>query len=141
MTIDSNASISELTDLVVRGDVAGVGAALKANPSLVSATTQDGDTLLHIACWQKQIAIIGAILAYGPDLNARGCYGRTALHYAVHEGRAISVPIVGLLLGLGADASIKDDNGFSVEDWAKVEMSEGLAGVLDLLRRDRGETL
>ena len=36
---------------------------------------------------------------------------------------------------LGADPTIRDDNGFSVEDWAKIEMSEGLADVLDLLRR------
>jgi hypothetical protein len=30
---------------------------------------------------------------------------------------------------------VKDDNGFSVEDWAKIEMYEGLAQVLDMLRR------
>ena len=35
----------------------------------------------------------------------------------------------------GADPAIRDDNGFSVEDWAKIEMSDGLAEVLDLLRR------
>ena len=74
-------------------------------------------------------------LAYRPDLNARGCYGRTALHYAVHEGGNISIPIVGLLLAMGADPLVRDDNGFSVEDWAKIEMYEGLDGVLDMLRR------
>ena len=71
-------------------------------------------------------------------MNARGCYGRTPLHYAVHEGRAISVPILGVLLAMGADPSIVDDNGFSVEDWAKTEMSDGLAEVLEMIRRARG---
>lgn len=126
-----------LSDLIVHGDVQAVARALQAEPALIGATTADGDMPLHIACWQKQLAIIGTLVAYGPDLNARGCYGRTPLHYAVHEGRQISVPIVGLLLALGADPALKDDHGFSVEDWAKVEMHDGLAEVLGLLQRAR----
>jgi ankyrin repeat protein len=128
----------QLAGMVEHGDVRGVAEALRADPSLVAAKTPDGDTPLHLACWQKQIAIIGTIVAYRPDLNARGCYGRTPLHYAVHEGRAISVPIVGILLAMGADPSLRDDNGFSVEDWAKIEMYDGLAEVLDMLRRSAG---
>ncbi len=128
----------QLAGMIEHGDVRGVAETLRADPSLVAAKTPDGDTPLHLACWQKQIAIIGTIVAYRPDLNARGCYGRTPLHYAVHEGRAISVPIVGILLAMGADPSLRDDNGFSVEDWAKIEMYDGLAEVLDMLRRSAG---
>jgi ankyrin repeat protein len=138
MTTNPKVTATQLTDMIVRGDVRGVEEALRNDPSLVAAKTPDGDTPLHIACWQKQIAIIGIILAYRPDLNARGCYGRTPLHYAVHEGRAISVPIVGVLVAMGADPSIQDDNRFSVEDWAKIEMSDGLAEVLEMLRRPAG---
>ena len=135
MMANTNMSPEQMSNLITRGEVQAVAQALRADPALVSSTTRDGDTPLHIACWQKQIAIIGTILAYRPDLNARGCYGRTALHYAVHEGGNISIPIVGLLLAMGADPLVRDDNGFSVEDWAKIEMYEGLDGVLDMLRR------
>jgi ankyrin repeat protein len=103
-------------------------------PSLLHAQTSDGDTPLHRACWHKQLAIVGILLADGADVNGRGCYGRTPLHYAVHEGRAISIPIVAALLGRGADPNLRDNNGFSVEDWAKIEMDDGLSEVLGLLR-------
>jgi ankyrin repeat protein len=134
MMANTNMSPEQMSDLITRGDVLAVARALRADPALVSSTTRDGDTPLHIACWQKQIAIIAMILAYRPDLNTRGCYGRTALHYAVHEGGNISIPIVGILLAMGADPLIRDDNGFSVEDWAKIEMYEGLDEVLHMLR-------
>jgi ankyrin repeat protein len=129
---------AELTVLITRGDAQAVAAALRTDAALVTARTDDGDMPLHIACWQKQVAIVGTILAYAPDVNARGCYGRTPLHYAVHEGRWISVPIVGTLLASGADPLIRDGNGISVEDWAKIEMSDGLAEVLDMLRKAAG---
>jgi ankyrin repeat protein len=135
----SNESIRELTGSIERGDVHAVAQALRSAPSLVDARTSDGDTALHIACWQKQISIVGLVLGYHPDVNARGAYGRTPLHYAVHEGRAISAPIVGMLLAAGADPNIRDQLGYSVEDWAKIEMDDGLAEVLDMLRRARGE--
>jgi ankyrin repeat protein len=138
MTAKARVTALQLAVMVEHGDVRGVAEALRADPSLVAAKTPDGDTPLHLACWQKQIAIIGTIVAYRPDLNARGCYGRTPLHYAVHEGRAISVPIVGILLAMGANPLLRDDNGFSVEDWAKIEMYDGLAEVLDMLRRSSG---
>src|SRR5687768_6277383 len=98
MTPNEKETVTQLADMIERGEANEVAEALRTDPSLLAATTPDGDTPLHIACWQKQVAIIGTILAYSPDLNARGCYGRTPLHYAVHEGGAISVPIVAALL-------------------------------------------
>ena len=115
------------------GDVVGVEELLTENPSLVHSLNDDGDQPLHIACWQKQIGIIGALMAFGPDVNCKGCYSRTPLHYAVHEGRAISVGIVSMLLQEGADTSLRDDHGFTAADWAKVEMTEGLQEVLKLI--------
>lgn len=130
--------IDRLARMIERGEVEAVSAALRDDPSLAAARTAAGDTPLHLACWYKQVAIVGALLAHGADVDARGCFSRTPLHYAVHEGGAISIPIVGTLLGFGADPALRDDNGFTVEDWAKIEMSDGLAGVLEQLRRPRG---
>ncbi len=138
-TMATPISPQEIIHMIKRGDVQGVTDALCKEPSLVYARTLDGDTPLHIACWQKQIGIIGTILAFQPDLNARGCYGRTPLHYAVQEGSTISIPIVGVLLIHGADPSIRDDNGHSVEDLAKLDMYDGLAEVLNLLRQSSGK--
>ena len=44
------------------------------------------------------------------------------------------IPIVGILLATDADPLLKDENGFSVEDWAKIEMYDGLVEVLALIR-------
>jgi ankyrin repeat protein len=128
-------SIETLATLIEAGDAMAVARALQADPALVKAHTEAGNTLLHVACWQKQLACVAVVLAHRPDVNARGAYGRTPLHYAVHEGRAISLPVVAMLLAAGADPLLKEDNGFSVEDWAKSEMVDGLAEVLFLIRR------
>ncbi len=122
-------------DYVERGDGEAVARLLMKDPNHIHARDQSGDQPLHIACWQKQVRLLGILRNYAPDLNARGCFGRTPLHYAVHEGGKISVPIVADLLDWGADPSLRDDHGFSVEDWAKIEMDEGLPEVLDLLKR------
>lgn len=128
-------SIEALASLIEAGDVMAVARALQADPALVHARTEGGNTPLHVACWQKQLAIVALVLAHWPEVDVRGSYGRTPLHYAVHEGRAISLPVVAMLLAAGADPLLKEDNGFSVEDWAKSEMVDGLAEVLFLIRK------
>ena len=128
-------SIEALAALIEAGDVIAVARALQADPALARARTEGGNTALHIACWQKQLACVAVVLAHRLVVDAPGAYGRTPLHYAVHEGRAISLPVVAMLLAAGADPLLKEDNGFSVEDWAKSEMVDGLAEVLFLIRR------
>ncbi len=131
-------SLATLIPLVERGDCDAVAAALRADPGLAHARTADGDTLLHFACWKKQVAIVMDIMGHGPDVAARGLYGRTPLHYAVHEGGPASIPVVAVLLAHGADPTIRDDNGFSVAEWAEVEMFAALDDVLTLLRAAPG---
>jgi ankyrin repeat protein len=117
------------------GDDAAVLAAIADDPTCLAASTDDADTLLHLACWRKRSALVEVLVVRGAAIDARGCYGRSPLHYAVHEGNAASPAIVACLLAAGADSSARDDAGFSVEDWAKVELEADLADVLALLRR------
>jgi hypothetical protein len=128
----------DLWNLITAGEVRRVAEALRADPGLVAMrSVPDQDTPLHYACWQKQLAIVGLLLGYAPDVNAQGDAGRTPLHYAVYEGRAISGSIVGALLAAGADPLIVDDDGVGVADSARSEMSDGLAEVLDMIDRWR----
>jgi hypothetical protein len=130
-------SVEDIYDMAFNGDVTGLGRLLREDPKWVHHKNCDDDTLLHFACWGKQIGVIGTLLAFSPDVNARGCYGRTPLHYAVHEGRQISVPIVSSLLAHGANPDIKDNNGYPPDDWARIEMVDGLVEVLELIAMAR----
>ncbi|MCY1055535.1 ankyrin repeat domain-containing protein [Nannocystis sp. SCPEA4] len=128
--------IEELVGSVERGAADEVAAAVLADPALLSARTADGDTLLHVACWQKQAAIVAVLLARGADANARGFHGRTALHYAVHDGREVSVAIVRSLLDHGADPTLRDAGGHTPDARAQQEMwGPALDAVLAQLSR------
>lgn len=126
-------TLDELTRAIEADADAEVAEALHRDPSLVSMTTQDGDTLLHIACRQKRAAIVQSLLAHEPDVDARGLHGWTPLHCAVSDGSRRSVPIVQMLMASGADPALQDDQGFSVSEWARRDMWEALDSVLELL--------
>jgi len=125
-----------LHDAAFNGDSKSVTHLLDGEPSLINMKSKEGDSVLHMACWGKQIGLIGILLDCGADVNGQGWLGRTPLHYSVHEGGAISVPIVHVLLQGGADPNIKDDKGFTPSDWAKIDMEDSpLVEVLKLLQK------
>jgi ankyrin repeat protein len=122
-----------LYESAFRGDINNVTKQVDSDPSLIMKRSHYGDTILHMACWGKQIVLVGILIERNADVNARGCYGWTPLHYAVHEGRQISIVLVQILLEAGANPLIKDDKGFTPADWARIEMSDALPEVLALL--------
>jgi len=126
-------TLDELIPLIEAGEADVVRKALRRQPELALARTSSGDTVLHLACWQKQLAMVELILAALPDVNARGDAGRTPLHYAVYEGRQVSVDLVRRLMERGANPGLKDDGGFTVAARARSEMTECLDEVLGLL--------
>ncbi|MBA3237948.1 MAG: ankyrin repeat domain-containing protein [Parachlamydiaceae bacterium] len=63
-----------------------------------------GDTLLHTAVIASNLAHAILLIDYGISLNIQNHAGETALHLAAKKGH---VEITGLLIGCGADESIK----------------------------------
>jgi ankyrin repeat protein len=104
------------------GDLTALQGWLAEQPTLLQWCSHDGDTLLHLACWQKQGELVPWLVNRGADVNARGWLQRTPLHYTVHEGNDSSAPLVRLLLQHGAQPDLRDLLGRTVADWARVEM-------------------
>jgi ankyrin repeat protein len=86
-----------------------------------------GYTLLHIAADNYESEIVRLLVERGADLNARGYCGYTPLHIAVdadcntssRDGRrATELPLTALLLGFGADESVRDEDGETARDFA-----------------------
>ncbi len=120
------------------GDLAALQDWLAEQPALLQWRSHDTDTLLHLACWQKQLELVPWLVHAGADVNARGWLQRTPLHYAVNEGNERSAPLVQLLLHHGAQPELCDTLGHTVADWARAEMhGDALRSVL----RELGEPL
>jgi hypothetical protein len=72
-----------------------------------------GDTLLHVAVGQCDLAAIRYLLEAGLDINTRGDYLATPLFQASLGG---NIAMVGILLQLGADPEIPDHRGWMPSD-------------------------
>jgi ankyrin repeat protein len=115
------------------GRVQRVERRLRAMPDLVHLRDFQGNTLLHNACWAKLPAMVAVLLAFNPDVNAKGLWGATPLYFAIKDGGPLTLPIVQSLLSVGADPNIKDDGGLTPIDMAKVEYFDGIDDVIALL--------
>jgi ankyrin repeat protein/truncated hemoglobin YjbI len=74
---------------------------------------------------------VTVLLDYGANLDDRGRYGLTALHYAVRGGK---LPLIKLLLERGADASALDEDGLTpLLHLAKTRSKADPIPVLELL--------
>lgn len=123
---------------VLEGNLDEVQRILGDDPKAANLRNHEGDTPLHLACSAKLGSIITSLIISGADVNARGSRGRTPLHCAVCQGRASSMPIVFGLLHDGADPDIRDDDGLTPEDRARIEMKgDALTHVLTAFQTER----
>ena len=67
-----------------------------------------GHTAMHWAAVQEDRSLMGWLLSLGAEVNALNNSDATPLHAAASNGQAMSVSF---LLGRGADASLKNDDG------------------------------
>ena len=114
-----NASYIGDTDLVLR--------ILATNPD---KNVRDilGDTALHVAMFQQNIAVVKLLLDYGFDPNARATKtGFTPLHIAVIANNA---PAARLLLQYGADRRIRCLKGMTPMDKAREGDKSALITIL-----------
>jgi ankyrin repeat protein len=102
-----------------------------------------GHTLLHLAMDNYDIELVRLLITRGADVNARGYRGYTPLHLAVDSDcdsqprdgrRATELPLTTLLLGFGADESVRDDDGVTARDFA-VAYGEQEAQLYDRIPR------
>lgn len=80
-------------------------------------------TGLHVAAFHGHKDLVNVLVAYGADLNARDKYGATPLHKAFESLHGASWETVGNIMDCidalhfhGADATIRDDRGFTPEE-------------------------
>jgi ankyrin repeat protein len=101
-----NLSDNPLFTAVVRGDLAQARSSLVRQGGTRSLQLRHkGDTPLHLASKQGDVAMVGLLMEYGSSLEARNRGGSTALSLAAREGRT---GVVKLLLKHGAQADVAD---------------------------------
>lgn len=103
-----------------------------------SKDDQTGWSLVHSAVEHRQRECIRELVELGADVNSTDLAGATPLHLACdleadaveQTGREPDPRTVALLLKLGADAGVRDEEGRTPRDWA---MASGLEEISDLL--------
>jgi ankyrin repeat protein/L-ascorbate metabolism protein UlaG (beta-lactamase superfamily) len=114
------------------GDLETVARLLKADPKLVEAKNDQGDTALHQAAGCRRgeeaaLPIVRLLLENGAALEARNASNQTPLLYSAYGGFK---RVVELFLEKGASIRYQDSNGRSPLHYAA---REGRAPVVELL--------
>ena len=80
-------------------------------------TQHDGNTLLHLAAQDNDLALLKRLEEFNIDINTRNNEGYTALHLAAMSGK--DAAILKYLVGRGADIAAKTDFEETAYDLAK----------------------
>lgn len=132
---DEDASLPMIFRATEQGDFDTVQRLIEENPEIIHETIDTDDQPLHFACWQKFESIVRLLIDAGADVNGRGDFQQTPLHYAVFEGDEYSTPVVRMLLDAGADPNLTDKRSQSTPlKWAQREHEEGLDESIRLLK-------
>ena len=77
----------------------------------------EGNTLLHHAVSNEQLAVVMYLISKGADVNVRNRDGWTPLHWAAHLNKGIDV--ARFLIARGANLNAKTKSGDTPLEWAR----------------------
>ena len=109
-----------------------VDAMLHTNPRLAQERYARGDTALHHACRNGDLAVVTHLVTYGADVNATSDNGHFPLYCAAGHGHAETTRF---LLENGADPDARMQDGKTVAVWLKqyADHDHRLKATLDIL--------
>ena len=116
-----------------KGDLEAVKKLIEADPSLVQAKTDAGETALFPAAAGGHLEIVRFLLERGAPIDILNANRQNALLYAAFEGHK---EIVTLFLAKGANLSIKDRFGRTALHYAA---REGRPEVVEILLKNGGD--
>jgi ankyrin repeat protein/L-ascorbate metabolism protein UlaG (beta-lactamase superfamily) len=130
-----HAGQATIFDAAQTGDIEAVTRLLKADPKLVEAKNDEGDTALHQAAGCRRgeeaaLPLVRLLLEAGAAVEARNTSGQTPLLYASYAGFR---RVVELLVAKGAVVKYQDTNGRSPLHYAA---REGHPAVVELLLKN-----
>lgn len=95
----------EVFDALTKNKFEQVKALIEANPQLVMAKDETGDTPLHHAAWLRQPETVLFLISKGADVKSKDVNLRTPLHLSANAG---SVECTRILVEKGADVKVAD---------------------------------
>lgn len=122
--IGGEINLAQLLKAIEQGNLSNAREILKSQPALVNAEDENGQSVLMLAILQNDNNFIKDIIQLNPDLEHVDNTGRTAAHYAAHQG---NLEAVKLLKEKGANLWMQDNNSISITSFA------GASGNLELL--------
>src|SRR6201999_4300138 len=89
-------------------DLAIIQALLKDTP--VSTPGSQGNTPLHLAVGQNNLALIELLVAAKAEVQAKNTAGMTPLHLVAQKG---SLPVIKLVAQQEIDINVQDNHGYT----------------------------
>ncbi len=107
-------------------------------------TAKASDISIHMAVMKGHIEVVKHHLEEGADVNAKILGGGAFLHQAAYFGHIKSAA---LLIAIGADVNMRDEDGDTPLDWAKVVSEDDSTDIkvakketADFLRKHGGKS-
>lgn len=94
----------------------------------IESTDATQRTALHKAAWNGRLDICRLLLSWGAKLDPLDESKDTPLHYAARRGHLL---VVKLLVERGADVKVKNGNGQTASDVARIAGKKAVANWLD----------